>query len=252
MAEPAGANGEGGDPPVPAVYLLGAAEAREGLGLGAAALAAQVTDVINAAYVRGEHMHTQIWRPVVAADGKPGPAPRTNRAEVAGLLAEDRLVLLLAAEADLAAWRAAGEAGRKRYRVVERAADALAERLRGSGPGEPVVLGSVKCERLTEEECELGMLGVHQEWLRRGLGEVLIKAAEAKARRMGSSTMKLEILSPRDVEHPVKAMLKAWYTKRHGYVEAEQEDFAAGNPDLAPLLAVPCDFTVYRKPLALE
>ena len=69
MAEPAGANGEGGDPPVPAVYLLGAAEACEGLGLEAAPLAAQVTDVINAAYVRGEHMHTQIWRPVVAADG---------------------------------------------------------------------------------------------------------------------------------------------------------------------------------------
>ena len=60
------------------------------------------------------------------------------------------------------------------------------------------------------------------------------------------------ILSPRDVEHPMKAMLKSWYTKRHGYVEAEQQDFAAGFPDLAPLLAVPCDFTVYRKPLMPE
>ena len=42
--------------------------------------------------------------------------------------------------------------------------------------------------------------------------------------------------------------LEMWYG-RLGYIKGAPEDFAAAFPRIAPLLAVPCEFTVYLKPL---
>ena len=70
-----------------------------------------------------------------------------------------------------------------------------------------------------KKEAELGMVSVHENYLRKGIATHLINAAEARGRELGCTTMRLEILSPRDWEHPMKVMLKKWYTEKLKYVE---------------------------------
>lgn len=73
------------------------------------------------------------------------------------------------------------------------------------------VLGSIMCREYEEEPgmAELGMLAVSKKFLRKGIASNLISAAETHARvDLSCNTMRLEILSPRDFEHPMKMMLK--------------------------------------------
>ena len=118
------------------------------------------------------------------------------------------------------------------------------------------VLGSIMCKEFESEDdkdgpmAELGMLAVHQRYLRWGIGGNLIATAEKHALEdLDCKTMRLEILSPRDFEHPMKKMLKEWYVGKLNYVEGKQEDFGAHYPELKEKLKCDCVFTVYTKKL---
>jgi hypothetical protein len=60
--------------------------------------------------------------------------------------------------------------------------------------------------------------------------------------------MQLEVLMPRHWTHPSKEFLKAWYA-RIGYRPVRTGHFDESYPELAPLLATPCDFVIYHKDL---
>jgi GNAT superfamily N-acetyltransferase len=81
-----------------------------------------------------------------------------------------------------------------------------------------------------------------------GVGGELIRFAEARTLSEGRCTMRLELLVPREWTHPTKEFLAAWYG-RLGYRIVRTGTIDEAYPDLAPLLATPCDFVIYHKEL---
>jgi GNAT superfamily N-acetyltransferase len=109
----------------------------------------------------------------------------------------------------------------------------------------------VGCVRITRPDPatgEFGLLAVARDATGRGAGRALVDFAEAAARERGAATMRLELLVPRHGTHPAKVRLHEWYS-RLGYRPAGRDDFAAGYPEVARWVAVPCDLIVYAKPL---
>ncbi len=60
--------------------------------------------------------------------------------------------------------------------------------------------------------------------------------------------MQLELLVPREWRHPSKQFLKESYG-RLGYRLLHTRGIDDAHPQLAPLLATPCELEVYEKPL---
>jgi GNAT superfamily N-acetyltransferase len=112
------------------------------------------------------------------------------------------------------------------------------------------VVGSVRVHQLGGGLGEFGMLVAHPAYRGEGIGRKLISFAEDLSARRGLSTMQLELLVPREWSHPVKDFLGAWYT-RIGYLPVHKGSIEDSYPHLAPLLATPCDFVIYHKPLEL-
>jgi GNAT superfamily N-acetyltransferase len=110
------------------------------------------------------------------------------------------------------------------------------------------ILGCVRIQQLDGGEGELGMLVADPDRRNEGIGRELVGFAEDLTRRRGLATMQLELLVPREWTHPVKELLHAWYT-RIGYQPVRKGTIDESYPQLAPLLATPCDFVVYHKPL---
>jgi GNAT superfamily N-acetyltransferase len=110
------------------------------------------------------------------------------------------------------------------------------------------VVGSVRVQHLDERTGEFGMLVADPGHRGIGIGRELIRFAERECRAAGLGTMQLELLVPRDWTHPTKEFLDAWYT-RIGYRVVRTGTIDEAYPDLAPLLATPCDFLIYRKEL---
>ncbi len=110
------------------------------------------------------------------------------------------------------------------------------------------IVGAVRIRRLDTGEGELGMLVADPAHRGTGVGRELIRFAERWARDQGLDTMQLEVLVPRRWAHPSKEFLKAWYT-RVGYRPVQTGQFDESYPELAPLLATPCDFIIYHKNL---
>jgi GNAT superfamily N-acetyltransferase len=81
-----------------------------------------------------------------------------------------------------------------------------------------------------------------------GIGRELIRFAERNACADGMRTMQLELLVPREWTHPTKQFLAEWYS-RIGYRIARTGTIDELYPELAPLLATPSDFVIYRKEL---
>jgi GNAT superfamily N-acetyltransferase len=119
---------------------------------------------------------------------------------------------------------------------------------RDGGPGGPVV-GCVRVQQLDEATGEFGMLVADPDRRGEGIGRDLVGFAEDLFRGRGLPTMQLELLVPREWTHPTKAFLDAWYT-RMGYRPVRTGRIDDAYPHLAPLLATPCDFVIYHKPLA--
>jgi ribosomal protein S18 acetylase RimI-like enzyme len=113
--------------------------------------------------------------------------------------------------------------------------------------GGPVV-GSVRVRRLDERTGEFGMLAADPAFRGIGVGRELVRFAEDRSRDAGLQVMQLELLVPREWSHPSKLFLAAWYA-RLGYRVRRTGAIEEAYPALAPLLATPCDFVIYGKPL---
>jgi GNAT superfamily N-acetyltransferase len=112
------------------------------------------------------------------------------------------------------------------------------------------VVGCVRLQRLDERTGEFGMLCADPSRRGEGIGRELIRFAERQARADGANTMQLELLQPRDWTHPTKQFLAEWYS-RIGYRVTRTGTIDEAYPELAPLLATPCDFVIYRKRLSV-
>jgi GNAT superfamily N-acetyltransferase len=110
------------------------------------------------------------------------------------------------------------------------------------------VVGCVRMQRLDERTGEFGMLCADPSHRGVGIGRELIRFVERQSRADGVSTMQLELLQPREWTHPAKQFLAEWYS-RIGYRVTRTGTIDEAYPELAPLLATPCDFVIYRKEL---
>jgi GNAT superfamily N-acetyltransferase len=111
------------------------------------------------------------------------------------------------------------------------------------------IAGMVRIRQLDARTGEFGMLVADPAHRGEGIGRRLVAFAEDTSRRRGLIVMQLELLVPREWTHPTKAFLHAWYT-RIGYRPGQSDTIDKSYPQLAPLLATPCDFVVYHKDLA--
>jgi GNAT superfamily N-acetyltransferase len=111
------------------------------------------------------------------------------------------------------------------------------------------IVGAVRVQRLDAMTGEFGMLAADAERRGLGIGRELVAFAEEWARRQGLASMQLEVLTPRTWSHPAKVFLMQWY-ERIGYRQIRTGGLDEAYPALAPLLATPCDFAVYRKDLS--
>jgi GNAT superfamily N-acetyltransferase len=111
--------------------------------------------------------------------------------------------------------------------------------------------GSVRVHDVCDDASEFGMLVAAPGQRGTGVGRALVDFAERQGRERGRRAMRLELLVPRGWRHPSKEFLKAWYGRR-GYRLSRTGRVGDTYPHLAPLLATPCDLTVYEKPLQPE
>jgi GNAT superfamily N-acetyltransferase len=100
--------------------------------------------------------------------------------------------------------------------------------------------GCVRVRELDDATGELGLLSAAREG--GGVGRELIAAAEDWARERDKTRMRLQLLVPKEGDHPFKARLDGWY-RRLGYRPLHREDFPH------PGLAIPCDLLNYEKAL---
>lgn len=110
------------------------------------------------------------------------------------------------------------------------------------------IAGTARVRRLEGGEGEFGMLATEPEQRGAGIGRQLVRFAERSSRDHGLTIMQLELLVPRSWKHPFKEYLNDWYT-RIGYRIVRIGAIEESYPDLAPLLATPCDFRIYHKDL---
>ena len=108
--------------------------------------------------------------------------------------------------------------------------------------------GSVRVQVLSEVRGEFGLLAADPEQRGIGVGRELVAFAEHLSHDRGLHTMQLELLVPRTWTHPSKEFLDAWY-RRMGYEVIRRTSVDDLQPELAPLLATPCEFVVYEKSL---
>jgi GNAT superfamily N-acetyltransferase len=110
------------------------------------------------------------------------------------------------------------------------------------------IAGCVRTLMKAPTRGEFGQLAVDPAAAGAGVGRALIDFAETVCRERGATEMGLELLVPRAGSHPAKERLHAWYS-RLGYRLVGSDDFAAAYPEVAELLAAPCDLRTYRKRL---
>jgi GNAT superfamily N-acetyltransferase len=109
-------------------------------------------------------------------------------------------------------------------------------------------VGCIRIQELGDGAGEFGLLAADPAHRGEGVGRELVGFAEEACRTRGMAVMQLELLVPRGWSHPTKEFLHAWYT-RIGYRPVRTGSIDESYPQLAPLLASPCDFVVYHKPL---
>ena len=108
--------------------------------------------------------------------------------------------------------------------------------------------GMIRLRETSADTAEFGMLVADPAARNTGIGRALLDFAEDRSRERGLRTMQLELLVPRTFTHPSKAFLKDWYGRR-GYRLVRTGRLDEDYPHLAPLLATPCDYLIWHKPL---
>ncbi|WP_433654577.1 GNAT family N-acetyltransferase [Nocardia sp. CA-128927] len=110
------------------------------------------------------------------------------------------------------------------------------------------IAGAVRVQQFADGVGEFGMLVCAPEQRGSGLGRALVDFAERWCADHGADTIQLELLVPRGWTHPVKDFLRNWYL-RLGYVLERKGELEQDYPHLVPLLATPCDFLIFHKPV---
>jgi GNAT superfamily N-acetyltransferase len=148
---------------------------------------------------------------------------------------------------------AIGEAGLWRENAARTEPGEIADAIRSGGMLAATVDGRIvgcACMRpLDAGIADLGLISAAPERWGSGVGRELVRAAEQLMRARGVTTMQLELLVPKEWVHPEKARLRAWYT-RLGYRVVRTAPFEQVAAHLASQLATPCEFLIFRKPLA--
>ena len=111
------------------------------------------------------------------------------------------------------------------------------------------VVGCAYVHPLDTDTADLGLISVAPDLWGSGIGSEIVRSAEAHARSRGVTSMQLELLVPTGWTHPAKERLRAWYT-RLGYRPLRTAPFDQVAAHLASRLATPCEFVIFRKPLA--
>jgi GNAT superfamily N-acetyltransferase len=109
-----------------------------------------------------------------------------------------------------------------------------------------VIIGSVKYEPVDQSICEFGMLVADENYRGKGIGTLLVNAAENWAIKNGYKTMQLELLTPRHWKNDSKEFLKKWYS-RIGYKPTHTMAFEQHFSERINDMATECDFTVWLK-----
>jgi GNAT superfamily N-acetyltransferase len=110
------------------------------------------------------------------------------------------------------------------------------------------LIGCAYLQPLDEGTMDLGLISAAPDQWGSGVGRELVRSAEELMRSRGVTTMQLELLVPKGWVHPEKERLRDWYT-RLGYRVVRTAPFDEVAAHLAPQLAVPCEFLVFRKSL---
>jgi GNAT superfamily N-acetyltransferase len=148
---------------------------------------------------------------------------------------------------------AVGEAGLWLEGTKRTDPDEIGEAIRSDGmlaaTREGRLVGCAYVHPLDTGTADLGLLAVAPDEWGGGAGRELVGSAEELMRSRGVTTMQLELLVPKGWLHPEKERLRSWYT-RIGYRETRSAPFEQVAAHLASRLATPCEFLIFRKPLA--
>lgn len=110
------------------------------------------------------------------------------------------------------------------------------------------IVGSVHVYPIEKDMCGFGMLISDNAYRGKGIGSLLLKAAEQWGIEKKFNTMQLETLTPSETVLPQKERLKKWYI-RSGYQLIKKIPYGDLYPKQAHLLKIECDFEVYHKDL---
>ncbi|MDX6264253.1 MAG: hypothetical protein QOH84_5941 [Kribbellaceae bacterium] len=110
------------------------------------------------------------------------------------------------------------------------------------------IVGSIRVQQLDAQTAETGMLVSSPEHRNRGIGTQLRNHVITQLRARGTTTLQIELLVPRNHTQDSKQFMAAW-NERTGYKVVRHGALEDHYPDLAPLLATPCDYIIYNKPL---
>ena len=150
---------------------------------------------------------------------------------------------------------AIGEAGLWQAGATRTAPGEIAEAIRSGGVlsarVEGRLVGCAYLRPLGIETADLGLVSAAPERWGGGIGRELVRTAEDLMRARGVTMMQLELLVPTRWVHPEKERLRGWYT-RLGYRVVRTARLEEVAPHLASQLATPCEFLIFRKPLALD
>lgn len=147
-------------------------------------------------------------------------------------------------ESERGLWRdGAARTSREEVAALTKAGELIAD-IRDDGD----LAGVVRVQELDAATGEFGMLAADPARHGQGVGRALVRFAEDDSRTRGHTTMQLELLVPRDWRLASKERLHDWYT-RLGYRVRRIGRIEEQYPDLAPLLAGPCDYRIYTKSL---
>lgn len=111
-----------------------------------------------------------------------------------------------------------------------------------------LLVGSIRVHLLSPERGESGMLVSDPDCRNVGIGRELRRFVVDMLRNRGVKTLQIELLVPRDWDQASKRFMAEW-NERSGYQVVRKGAFEEQYPDLAPLLATPCDFIIYEKNL---
>lgn len=110
------------------------------------------------------------------------------------------------------------------------------------------IVGSIRVRQLDAVTAETGMLVSAPEHRNLGIGTRLRNYVVDLLRRRGTTTLQIELLVPRDRIQESKEFMAAW-NERNGYRVVGRGALEDHYPDLAPQLAIPCDYIIYNKTL---